>query len=114
MSWRRHARWLLAAAPLAALTLTACSGSGARLGLPVAATAEAPNVGNLWLGAWIASFVIGGLVWGLIGWAVIRYRRKDSVGSIVRSFPKGRRHKPPNIRARCYSPPASVYAIFVI
>ena len=43
----------------------------------MAATAEAPNVGNLWLGAWIASFVIGGLVWGLIGWAVIRYRRKD-------------------------------------
>ena len=53
--WIRGA--LLAAAPLAALTLTACSGSGARLGLPVAATAEAPNVGNLWLGAWIASFV---------------------------------------------------------
>ena len=57
MSWRRHARWLLAAAPLAALTLTACSGSGARLGLPVAATAEAPNVGNLWLGAWIATLI---------------------------------------------------------
>lgn len=57
--------------------LTACSGQGARFGLPEAATAEAPNVGNLWVGAWIASFVIGALVWGLIGWAVVRYRRKE-------------------------------------
>ena len=52
--------------------------------------------------------------WYAVNKTVIRYRRKDSVGSIVRSFPKGRRRKPPNIRARCYSPPASVYAIFVI
>ena len=59
------------------MALSACSGQGARLGLPEAASAEAPNVGNLWVGAWIASFVVGGIVWGLIGWAVIRYRRKD-------------------------------------
>lgn len=66
-----------AAAGLALVALSACSGQGARLGLPEAASAEAPNVGNLWVGAWIASFVVGGIVWGLIGWAVIRYRRKD-------------------------------------
>ena len=57
--------------------LTACSEQWSRLGLPVAASEEAPNVGNLWIGAWVASFVVGALVWGLIGWAVIRYRRKD-------------------------------------
>ena len=68
---------LLAVVPMLVLGLTACSGAGARLGLPEPATEEAPVVGNLWIGAWIASFVIGGLVWGLIGWAVIRYRRKE-------------------------------------
>ena len=34
-------------------------------------------MGSLWVGAWIASLVIGLLVWGLIGWAVVRYRSKD-------------------------------------
>lgn len=33
-------------------------------------------MGNLWLGFWIASLLIGGLVWGLIGWSIIRYRVK--------------------------------------
>lgn len=65
------------AAGLALVALSACSGQGARLGLPEAATAEAPNVGNLWLGAWIASLAVGAVVWGLIGWAVIRYRRRE-------------------------------------
>lgn len=73
--WVRRSVALIAVVVLA--TLTACSGQGARLGLPEAASAEAPNVGNLWLGAWIASFAIGGLVWGLIGWSVLRYKRKE-------------------------------------
>ena len=45
-------------------------------GLPEAASEQAEHVGNLWLGAWVASLVIGGLVWGLIGWAVVRYRNR--------------------------------------
>lgn len=57
--------------------MTSCSGQGARFGLPEAASEQAPHIGNLWVGAWIASLVIGVLVWGLIGWAVIRYRNKD-------------------------------------
>ncbi len=69
---------MAAALSVAALVaLTGCSGQGARLGLPVAASEEAPNMGNLWIGAWVASFVIGGLVWGLIGWSVVRYRRRN-------------------------------------
>jgi cytochrome c oxidase subunit 2 len=60
--------------PVMLVTLTACSEG--YFGLPVATTEQAHHVGNLWLGAWVASFVIGGIVWGLIGWAVIRYRRK--------------------------------------
>lgn len=47
-----------------------------RWGLPPAITDRAPFIGDLWNGAWIASAVIGLFVWGLIGWAVIRFRRK--------------------------------------
>lgn len=47
-------------------------------GLPEAATAQAPLVGDLWVGSWIAALVIGFLVWGLIAWASIAYRRKKS------------------------------------
>ncbi|MCC2593441.1 cytochrome c oxidase subunit II [Tessaracoccus sp. OS52] len=64
--------------------MTACSGQGARFGLPEAASAEAPNVSSLWIGAWIASLIIGGLVWGLIGWSVVRYRHKEGVNSAPR------------------------------
>lgn len=46
-----------------------------RWGLPVAASDRAPHIGSLWSGAWIASIIIGLLVWGLIGFAVVRYRR---------------------------------------
>ncbi len=74
-----HLRRRMAAAVSAAalVALTGCSGQGARIGLPVAASEEAPNMGDLWIGAWVASLVIGGLVWGLIGWSVIRYRRRE-------------------------------------
>ena len=70
---------MLAAVPLALVGLTGCSAEqGARFfGMPPAATVEAQHVGNLWLGAWIASMVIGIMVWGLIGWAVVRYRRRE-------------------------------------
>ena len=47
-----------------------------RGGLPEAASDRAVSIGNLWSGAWAASMIIGVLVWGLIGWAVFRYRRR--------------------------------------
>ena len=46
--------------------------------------------------------------WFAINKTVIRYTRKDSTGSIVRSFPSGQRRKSPVIRARCYSPPGHI------
>ena len=52
--------------------------------------------------------------WFAINKTVIRYTRKDSVGSIVRSFPKGRIRKPPTIRARCYSPAGYILGSFLI
>ena len=52
--------------------------------------------------------------WYPVNKTVVRYTRNDSVGSIVRAFPNGRRRKPPIIRARCYSPPGSIDQSFVI
>ncbi|MDO5681910.1 MAG: cytochrome c oxidase subunit II, partial [Propionibacteriaceae bacterium] len=80
---RRGARRLTGVAllGLAVASLSACGDLGqgpgqARLfGLPEASSEQAPYIGNLWVGSWIASLVIGVLVWGLIGWAFIVYRR---------------------------------------
>lgn len=69
---------MVALAALSALVgLSGCSGQYTRFGLPEPASAQAPHIGDLWVGFWITALVIGALVWGLIGWAVIRYRRKD-------------------------------------
>ena len=52
--------------------------------------------------------------WFAINKTVVRYTRKDSVGSIVRTFPGGRQRRPPAIRARCYAPPGTISASFLI
>jgi cytochrome c oxidase subunit 2 len=49
-----------------------------RLGLPEPATEETPLIGDLWIGAWIAAFAVGFLVWGLILWASFAYRRRNA------------------------------------
>ncbi|MFT3877229.1 MAG: cytochrome c oxidase subunit II [Propioniciclava sp.] len=70
----------LTAAIAGALALSGCSQETleqwGRWGLPEAASDRAPFIGNLWNGAWIASMVIGVIVWGLIFWTLIRYRRR--------------------------------------
>jgi len=83
---RRGARRLTGVAllGLAVASLSACGDLGEgpgklRLfGLPEASSEQAPYIGNLWVGSWIASLIIGVLVWGLMGWAFIVYRRKHS------------------------------------
>lgn len=72
---------LLAASGIGAtLFLAGCSaGTTAqwgRFGLPEAASDRAPYMGNLWVGAWIASLVVGVFVWGLIVWVMIRFRKR--------------------------------------
>ncbi|MDX6296419.1 MAG: cytochrome c oxidase subunit, partial [Nocardioidaceae bacterium] len=32
---------------------------------------------TLWVGSWIATLAVGVLVWGLIAYAVVRFRRKS-------------------------------------
>lgn len=70
---------------LLGLGLSGCSqdtlGQWGRFGLPEAASDRAPHIGNLWIGAWWASLIIGVFVWGLIFYAIIRFRRrKDETG----------------------------------
>jgi len=62
------------------LTLTGCSQETTdelkRLGLPEAASNRSPYISDLWIGAWIACLVTGLVVWGLIGYCIVRYRRR--------------------------------------
>ena len=44
--------------------------------LPPAVTEGGETVTSLWIGAWIAALAVGVLVWGLIGWCVVAYRRR--------------------------------------
>lgn len=57
------------------LVLTGCDGTD--FGLPTGASDRSEYVDTLWFGAWIAALVVGVFTWGLIGWAVIRYRRRS-------------------------------------
>lgn len=83
---RRGVRRLVGAAGvgLATAVLTGCGdladgpGQLRLFGLPEASSEQASHIGNLWVGAWIAALIIGVLVWGLMGWAFIKYRRKHA------------------------------------
>lgn len=77
-----------------ALTLLAgCSaettGQLKRLGLPEAGTVQAPAIGDLWIGTWIAAGSIGIAVYALVIWASLRYR------SNTNDMPKQNRYNLP-------------------
>jgi cytochrome c oxidase subunit 2 len=63
------------------LTLTGCSKDTTdqlkRLGLPEAASDRSTYVSTLWIGAWTACLVVGLLVWGLIAYCALRFRRRS-------------------------------------
>jgi cytochrome c oxidase subunit 2 len=71
----------LAVVVLAALVLSGCSPDAdndlARLALPVGSTDRTQDIWELWLGAWIAVLVIFLLVFGLIMYSAVRYRRRS-------------------------------------
>ena len=66
---------------LVALVMSGCSTETQeeilRLGNPETASVEAPYMHDLWMWSWLAAAITGVLVWGLIGYASIRYRRRS-------------------------------------
>ena len=74
----RRSRRLLALG-LVLLTATACSSEELpRFGMPEPATEESARIAHLWSGGWIAAWIVGAVVWGLIIWVVIFHRRKST------------------------------------
>ena len=70
-----------------AVTLSGCSWQQALgMGWPEGITPEAHVNRELWLGAVIASLVVGVLVWGLIFWASAFHRKKASDTELPRQF----------------------------
>lgn len=71
----------LAVLALAIAALSGCSPVGdndlKRLALPVAGSDRSQSMWNLWLGAWIAVLAMFLLVFGLMVYAMIRYRRRS-------------------------------------
>jgi cytochrome c oxidase subunit 2 len=48
-----------------------------RLAMPVPSTDRAVFIDDLWRGAWLAAILVGILVWGLIFYACIKFRRRS-------------------------------------
>jgi cytochrome c oxidase subunit II len=64
-----------------AIALSGCSEAAKRGYLPKGVTAESGAITSLWTGSWTAALGVGVLVWGLVIWCVVAYRRKkDEVG----------------------------------
>jgi cytochrome c oxidase subunit 2 len=65
----------------AMLLLSGCAhdaeGEIKRLAMPVASTKEAVAIHDLWMWSWLAAMVTGVVVWGLIFFVSIRYRRRS-------------------------------------
>ncbi|ORV12671.1 aa3-type cytochrome oxidase subunit II [Mycobacterium celatum] len=85
---RRFRLPLLAGAlGLLAVTLSGCSWQQVLgLGWPNGITHEAESNRELWLGAVIASLVVGVIVWGLIFWAAAFHRKKATDTELPRQF----------------------------
>ncbi len=47
-----------------------------RMGLPAPVTQQAKITLALWQGSWIAAWIIGALVWGMILWSAVFFRKK--------------------------------------
>ena len=61
--------------------LAGCSsetqGEWERFAMPDPASAQGERILDLWQGAWVAALVTGVIVWGLIFYSVIRFRRRS-------------------------------------
>ncbi len=77
---RRLRRAALVATMGALVLLAGCSAQTQdewkNLAMPDPATEQAVHTFDLWRWSWVAAMATGVVVWGLIGWVVVRYRRK--------------------------------------
>ncbi len=48
------------------------------LAMPDPATEESQGIFDLWIWGWVAAMATGVVVWGLIFWVVVRYRRRSA------------------------------------
>jgi cytochrome c oxidase subunit 2 len=66
-----------------AVLLTGCSAHDwemkLRFGWPTGVTHQADRMRTLWTWSSVAALIVGGIVWGLIFWVCLRYRKKDDV-----------------------------------
>jgi len=78
--WSRGARLALVVAPLT-LILSGCSAKDVernlRFGWPTGVTKQATEMRVFWTWAGVVALAVGVLVWGLIFWCCIRYRKKS-------------------------------------
>jgi cytochrome c oxidase subunit 2 len=66
---------------ICAVALSGCGESLSRGLLPHGVTDQSGRITNLWNGSWAAALAVGVIVWGLIIWCMVAYRRKkDDVG----------------------------------
>jgi cytochrome c oxidase subunit 2 len=62
---------------LLAVGTTGCTSNAfTRLGWPVPVTRQGQVALTLWQGSWVAAWLVGAVVWGLIIWAIIFHRKK--------------------------------------
>ncbi len=75
-------------AGLALVALSGCSskteGQAARFGLVTGASDRSAHMESMWTGAWIAALIVGIFVWGLIIFAIVRFRRRSGDPEIPR------------------------------
>jgi cytochrome c oxidase subunit 2 len=68
-------------AVICAVALSGCGESLSRGLLPHGVTDQSSRITTLWDGSWLAALGVGVIVWGLIIWCIVAYRRKkDDVG----------------------------------
>jgi cytochrome c oxidase subunit 2 len=71
---------LLGAAGLFVLTVSGCSPEAKRGWMPGYEDGPVTNmtdrITNLWVGSWIAALIVGVLVWALVVWCIIAYRKR--------------------------------------
>jgi cytochrome c oxidase subunit 2 len=75
----RQRRWGLRALLISGLVLatTGCQSTAfTRLGFPPPVTKQGQVTLNLWQGGWIAAFCVGIVVWGMVIWSVLFYRKR--------------------------------------